>query len=74
MTPGASLKSGAWYGVCSGLAGCVIVGITGCTSHQPPTPQPSVTPEQVRSHADKAFENLSQEENRPASESGGSMY
>ena len=35
--------------------------ITACASDQPkPLPQP--TPEQVRSHADRAFEKLKQEE------------
>ena len=35
--------------------------VTGCTSDQPkPLPQP--TPDQVRSHADRAFEKLKQEE------------
>jgi ABC-type transporter MlaC component len=28
----------------------------------PPKPAPTVTPEQVRTHADKAFEKLKQEE------------
>lgn len=74
MAPVASVRSGAWCGVCAGLAGLVLLGVVGCASDQPkPSAQP-VTHEQVRGHADKAFESLKQEEKRPASELGGSMY
>ena len=39
--------------------------ITACSSDQPkPLPQP--TPDQVRGHADRAFENLKQEEQESA--------
>jgi hypothetical protein len=39
----------------------VLLTITACASDQPkPLPQP--TPDQVRSHADRAFEKLKQEE------------
>lgn len=39
--------------------------ITACSSDQPkPLPQP--TPDQVRSHADRAFEKLKQEERESA--------
>ena len=39
--------------------------ITACSSDQPkPLPQP--TPDQVRSHADRAFEKLKQEEQESA--------
>jgi hypothetical protein len=51
--------------------GTIIVGlfalslVTACASDQPkPLPQP--TPEQVRSHADRAFEKLKQEEQERA--------
>jgi sugar phosphate permease len=41
--------------------------ITACASDQPkPLPQP--TPEQVRSHADRAFEKLKQEEQERAAQ------
>jgi hypothetical protein len=41
--------------------------ITACTSDQPkPLPQP--TPDQVRSHADRAFEKLKQEEQERAAQ------
>ena len=35
--------------------------ITACASDQP-KPSPQLTPDQVRSHADRAFEKLKQEE------------
>jgi hypothetical protein len=41
--------------------------VTGCTSDHPkPLPQP--TPDQVRSHADRAFEKLKQEEQERANQ------
>ncbi len=44
------------------VAGLFVISlITACASDQPkPLPQP--TPDQVRSHADRAFEKLKQEE------------
>jgi len=43
----------------------VLMLITACSSDQPkPLPQP--TPDQVRSHADRAFEKLKQEEQEGA--------
>ena len=46
----------------AGLGGalCVMM-LSGCAS-DPPKPAPTVTPEQVRSHADKAFDKQKQEE------------
>jgi len=74
MTRVASLRSGAWCGSFAGLAGLVLIGVTGCASDQSkPSAQP-VTRDQVRGHADKVFENLKQEEKRPAPEVGGPMY
>jgi hypothetical protein len=35
--------------------------LSGCAG-DPPKPAPTVTPEQVRSHADKAFDKQKQEE------------
>lgn len=48
-------------GCFAGLLGLVASGIAACTS-DPPKPAPTVTPEQVRTHSDKAFEQLKQEE------------
>ena len=44
-----------------GLSGVVLLGVGGCAS-EPQKPATTVTPEQVRSHADKAFDKLKQEE------------
>jgi len=45
----------------------VLLLITACASNQPkPLPQP--TPDQVRSHADRAFEKLKQEEQENAAQ------
>ena len=48
------------------IAGLFVLSlITACASDQPkPLPQP--TPEQVRNHADRAFEKLKQEEQERA--------
>lgn len=43
------------------VLGIVLLGFGGCGSDAP-KPAPTVTPEQVRGHADKAFEKLKQEE------------
>jgi hypothetical protein len=47
-------------GVGSVVAG-ILLGIGGCASDAPKSTS-TVTPEQVRGHADKAFEKLKQEE------------
>ena len=44
-----------------GLSGAVLIGAGGCAS-EPQKPAPTVTPGQVRGHADKAFDKLKQEE------------
>jgi hypothetical protein len=49
----------------AGWWGLLLIGAGGCAS-EPPKPAPTVTPEQVRSHADKAFEKLKQEEQNRA--------
>ena len=46
---------------------CAALLITACASDQPkPLPQP--TPDQVRSHADRGFEKLKQEEQERATQ------
>lgn len=46
---------------------CVVSLITACAGDQPkPLPQP--TPDQVRGHADRAFEKLKQEEQERAAQ------
>jgi hypothetical protein len=46
------------------------LGLTGCAA-EPPKPAPTVTPDQVRSHADQSFEKLKQEERTRGSDSAG---
>ena len=66
--------SGTWrrwlkvHGITVGLMGLLLAGIGGCAS-DPPKPAPTATPDQVRSHADKSFENLKQEEQTRGSDS-----
>ena len=50
-----------------GVLGVMLLSFGGCAS-DPPKPAPTVTPDQVRSHADKAFEKLKQEEQNRASD------
>lgn len=49
---------------CVSLLG-MMLSLSGCAS-DPPKPAPTVTPDQVRTHADKAFEKLKQEEQNRA--------
>jgi hypothetical protein len=49
-----------------GLAGLLLVGLSACAGQQPTPPAPTVTPDQVRTHADKAFDKLKQEEQQRA--------
>ncbi len=50
----------------AGLAGLSLLGLSACAGHQPAPPAPTVTPDQVRTHADKAFDKLKQEEQQRA--------
>jgi hypothetical protein len=51
----------------AGVLGALLLNLGGCAS-EPPKPAPTVTPDQVRSHADKAFEKLKQEEQNRAAD------
>jgi hypothetical protein len=42
--------------------GLVLLWFSGCAGEQPKSSGASVTPEQVRGHADRAFDKLKQEE------------
>ena len=53
----ASLEKGLMMGL-----GLVLLWLSGCAAEQPKPSGATVTPEQVRSHADKAFDKLKQEE------------
>lgn len=48
-------------GLITGLS-LVLLWLSGCAAEQPKPSGATVTPEQVRSHADKAFDKLKQEE------------
>jgi len=58
-------RSGRDGSLIVGLLGALLLSLGGCAS-EPPKPAPTVTPDQVRSHADKAFEKLKQEEQNRA--------
>lgn len=60
-------RNGRARSVMAGLLGVVTLSLGGCAS-EPPKPAPTVTPDQVRSHADKAFEKLKQEEQNRAAD------
>lgn len=47
--------------------GLILVSLGGCAS-DPPKPAPTVTPDQVRGHADKTFDKLKQEEQNRAAD------
>ncbi|MCP9439940.1 MAG: hypothetical protein NNA20_12120 [Nitrospira sp.] len=51
-------------GLAVGMVGLLVLspGLVGCAGEQPKPSPSAVTPDQVRGHADKAFENLKQEE------------
>jgi hypothetical protein len=49
-----------------GLAGLLLLGLGACAGQPPTPPAPTVTPDQVRTHADKAFDKLKQEEQQRA--------
>ena len=50
----------------AGLAGLSLLGLGACAGQQPAPPAPTVTSDQVRTHADKAFDKLKQEEQQRA--------
>lgn len=45
-----------------GLVGLSLLGLGACAGQQSTPPAPTVTSDQVRTHADKAFDKLKQEE------------
>lgn len=49
-----------------GLVGLSLLGLGACAGHQPAPSAPTVTPDQVRTHADRAFDKLKQEEQQRA--------
>lgn len=67
MAGGTTQRSGRKIGAMIGMLGVMLVSLVGCAS-EPPKPAPTVTPDQVRSHADKSFEKLKQEEQNRAAD------
>ncbi len=61
MTSGTGRRWSKVHGMTAGLVGLLLAGIGGCAS-DPPKPAPAINSDQVRSHADKSFEKLKQEE------------
>lgn len=53
------------------VLGLCLAGLGGCAS-EPSKPAPPVAPDQVRGHADKAFEKLKQEEQTRQADPGTS--
>lgn len=67
MAGGTTQRSGRKSGAMIGMLGVMLMSLGGCAS-EPPKPAPTVTPDQVRSHADKNFEKLKQEEQNRAAD------
>jgi len=67
MAGGMMQRSGSDGSLMAGVLGVLLLSVGGCAS-EPPKPAPTVTPDQVRSHADKAFEKLKQEEQHRAAD------
>jgi hypothetical protein len=55
------------------VAGMFLIGVSGCAGESP-KPAPTMTQDQVRSNADKAFDKLKQEEKNRAGGSGAPPY
>lgn len=68
MTSGTGRQRSKVHGMMAGLLGLLLAVIGGCAG-DPPKPAPAVSSDQVRSHADKSFENLKQEEQTRGSDS-----
>ena len=56
------------------LLGTLLVSLVGCASKQPSSPATTVTPEQVRGHADKTFDKLKQEERDRTADPASTSY
>lgn len=66
-------RRGQNHGLIATGIGLLLLAIGACVGESP-KPSPTVTQDQVRSHADKAFEQLKQEEKHHAVESGVVPY
>jgi hypothetical protein len=65
--------AGQSHGLIATGIGVLLLGNGGCAG-EAPKPSPTVTQDQVRSHADKAFEKLKQEEKNHTVDSGAVPY
>jgi hypothetical protein len=68
MTSGTGRRWSKVHGMTTGWLGLLLAVIGGCAG-DPPKPAPAVSSDQVRSHADKSFEKLEQEERTRGSDS-----
>jgi hypothetical protein len=73
MSEKVTWMTGFQKGLSAAGIGVVLLAMGGCAS-EAPKPAPTVTPDQVRSNADKAFEKLKQEEKNHPVESGVGPY
>lgn len=73
MLPTIMEKLGGWFWVVAVVIGAGIVSVTGCAT-DPPKPASAMTPEQVKSNADRSFEKLKQEEKNRTVGSGAASY
>lgn len=73
MSEKVTWMTGFQMGLRAAGIGVVLLAMGGCAS-EAPKPALTVTPDQVRSNADKAFEKLKQEEKSRAIDSGVGPY
>ncbi len=73
MPEKATWRTAQKHGLIATGIGVVLLAMGGCAGDTP-KPAPTVTQDQVRSNADKAFEKLKQEEKNRAVDSGVVPY
>ncbi|MGZ8366070.1 MAG: hypothetical protein ACXW37_06775 [Nitrospira sp.] len=73
MSENATWRIGFNNGLSAAGIGVALLVMGGCAG-EAPKPAPTMTQDQVRSNADKAFEKLKQEEKNRAIESGVGPY
>ena len=73
MAEKATSRIGCKNGVLAAGIGVLLLAAGGCAGESP-KPSPTMTQDQVRSNADKAFEKLKQEEKNRAVDSGAGSY
>ncbi len=73
MAENAIWRTGHKNGLIAVGMGVLLLALSACAG-EAPKPAPTMTPDQVRSNADKAFEKLKQEEKNRAVGSGVAPY